>query len=170
MATAATPYRTDSMDYMPGFQIGAGGNDGLTCWQMPLFGYDLPAFLQYSWPSSPVDSAIDTSAAHEAGVSGVDNGFGGLLGNVPLDYGKLCLSNHNFFALLFHCLHLSLMLDLSQNVCLLLYQLDTIFAKTPPLGRRHLLGFGFPLRLGFLFLPPGRYRDENQYFALLSGV
>ena len=91
MATATMPYWSNSMNNMLGFHIASSGNHGFAGGQASLTGDNLLAFCHYGRPSSPVYGAIHSAATHQAGVGGINNGIGRLLGNVSLYYGELSL-------------------------------------------------------------------------------
>ena|SRR6266849_3062918 len=78
---AATPYRTDRMDHMPGRQPIAAGDARLA----GRTAADLAAFLQQLGPGGAVDRAIDAAAAEESGVGGVDDGVDIELGDIGFD-------------------------------------------------------------------------------------
>ncbi|MBT9170869.1 MAG: hypothetical protein DDT18_01221 [Actinobacteria bacterium] len=68
-----------------GPKVTSGGDDRLSGWQTALLGNDLFTFLQNGRPSGPVDGPIDSPATHEAAVSGINNSFGLLFGDISLD-------------------------------------------------------------------------------------
>jgi hypothetical protein len=73
------------MDNVFRLEPASRGDNSFACRQAPYLFPDLAAFLYDSWPTGTVDSAIHTTATHEAGVSSIDNRGGGLYGDITLN-------------------------------------------------------------------------------------
>jgi hypothetical protein len=75
------------------FHVSGSGDNSLAGGQTTLPGDNLLTFFQYGGAAGVVDSAIDTAAAHETGVGGIDDGIGSLEGNIALKKGEFSLIN-----------------------------------------------------------------------------
>jgi hypothetical protein len=89
------------MNYILSLQVASGGYHRLARFQPSYLCYNPLTFFQNFRSSSPVDSAIDTSPAHQSGVSSVDNSIGRLSGNITLKQSKLGFA-YNFFVNFIH--------------------------------------------------------------------
>lgn len=69
------------MNHIAGFQVSAGGDDGLTGGALP----DFSAFLHNGRSAGAVDGPVHAAASRQAGIGGVDDGLGFLLGNDELE-------------------------------------------------------------------------------------
>jgi hypothetical protein len=85
------------MDHKPGLQIPASCDDSLASGQRaPLRPYFL-AFLKDCRSSGTVDGPIHATAAHKAGVGGIDDGIGFLTRDIA--------PTQREFRLIYHHLH-----------------------------------------------------------------
>lgn len=63
-------------------EASTGGDDGLACRKAADFGDDLFALGEDGWAAGAMNGAVDTSAAEERRVGGVDDGVGDFAGDV----------------------------------------------------------------------------------------
>ena len=79
---ASSIHGADGVNYMFGGQSSAGGDDSSAGGERADLGHDALALVQDRGPASVVNRSIHASAAEQRRVGGVDNGFGGLLGDI----------------------------------------------------------------------------------------
>jgi hypothetical protein len=72
------------MDNKFGFEVAGADHNCLTGWEFLNFGDDFFALLEYCGAPGSVYGAIYSTAAHKRGIGGVDDGIGGLVGNIIL--------------------------------------------------------------------------------------
>jgi hypothetical protein len=75
------------------FHVAGSGDNSLTGRQATLPGDDFYTFFQYGGTARAMDSAIDTAAPHETGVSGINNSIRSLAGDISLNNGEFSLIN-----------------------------------------------------------------------------
>ena len=75
---------TDRVDDVFGWKAASRREDCFACGETAglHFGYDAFAFFEDGGSSGAVDGAIDTASAEEGRVGGIDDGLGGLFGDV----------------------------------------------------------------------------------------
>src|SRR5208337_1799041 len=79
---ASSIHRADGVNDIFGGQSSAGGDDGFAGGESADLGDDALALLQDRRAAGAVNGSIHASATEQRGVGGVDDGFGGLLGDV----------------------------------------------------------------------------------------
>ena len=84
-ARAARPDRTHGVDHVASRQAAPIGRNGASGRDRATLGAQLAALFRYCRTAGAMDCATDAPARQQLGIRSVDNGVGGLAGNVALD-------------------------------------------------------------------------------------